>query len=49
MDTDEGIRTTREIAKSIQLAQGRARVGSMEHLQRGLVSPPAVDRGSRGT
>ena len=47
MDTDEGARTTREIAESIRLTQGRVRAGSMGHLSRGPGQPPTAERGTR--
>ena len=48
MDTDEGARTTREIAESIRLAQGRACTGSVGHIPRGLTLPTVMDSGSGG-
>ena len=48
MDTDEGARTTREIAESVRLAQGRARAGSVGHIPRGLALLAVMDSGSGG-
>ena len=47
MDTDEGARTTREIAEGIRLAQGRARVGSVGHQPGSLLLPLMADRGNQ--
>ena len=46
MDTDEGARTTREIAENIRMAQGRVRAGSVGHIPRDLTLPSAGDRES---
>ena len=48
MDTDEGARTTREIAENIRMAQGRVRAGSVGHVPRGLTLPSVRDQESRG-
>ena len=47
MDTDEGVRTTREIAENIRLAQGRVRAGSVGHVPRDLTLPSAGDQERR--
>ena len=47
MDTDEGARTTREIAENIRVAQRRVRAGSVGHLPRDLTLPSARDQESR--
>ena len=47
MDTDEGARTTREIAENIRVAQGRVRAGSVGHLPRDLTLPAAGGTESR--
>ena len=41
MDTDEGARTTREIAENIRIAQGRVRAGSVGHMPRDSTLPLA--------
>ena len=41
MDTNEGARTTREIAENIRRAQGRVRAGSVGHVPRDLTLPSA--------
>ena len=47
MDTDEGARTTREIAENIRMAQGRVHAGSVGHVPRDLTLPSAVDQEGR--
>ena len=47
MDTDEGARTTREIAENIRIAQGRVRAGSVGHMPRDSTLPLARDREER--
>ena len=47
MDTDEGARTTREIAENIQMAQGRVRAGSVGHVPKDLTLPSTGDQESR--
>ena len=47
MDTDEGARTTREIAENIRRAQGRVCAGSEGHAPRDLTLLAAEDRGVR--
>ena len=47
MDTDEGARTTREIAENIRRAQGRVRAGSVGHVLRDLTLLSAEDGGVR--
>ena len=47
MDTDEGARTTREIAENIQRVQGRVRAGSVGHVPRDLTLPSAGDQEGR--
>ena len=47
MDTDEGARTTREIAENIRMAQGRVRAGSVGHVPRDLTLPSVGDQESR--
>ena len=47
MDTDEGARTTGEIAENIRMAQGRIRAGSVGHVPRDLALPYAGDQESR--
>ena len=49
MDTDEGARTTRQIAENIRRAQGRTRAGSVGHTPRDLTFSLAGDQESRGT
>ena len=44
MDTDEGARTTREIAENIRMAQGRVRAGSVGHIPRDLTRPLVGDQ-----
>ena len=41
MDTDEGARTTREIAENIRRAQGRGHAGSVGHVPKDLTLPSA--------
>ena len=41
MDTDEGARTTREIAENIRRVQGRGRAGSVGHVPKDLTLPSA--------
>ena len=48
MDTDEGARTTREIAENILMVQGRARTGLVGHIPRGLTLPSVRGQESRG-
>ena len=47
MDTDEGARTTREIAENIRMVQGRVRAGSVGHVPRDLTLPSVGDQESR--
>ena len=47
MDTDEGARTTREIAENIRMAQGRVRAVSVGHVPRDLTLPSAGDQEGR--
>ena len=47
MDTDEGARTTREIAENIRRAQGRMRSGSVGHMPRDLTLPSTGDQAGR--
>ena len=47
MDTDEGARTTREIAENIRQAQGRVRAGSVGHVPRDLTLPSVGDQEGR--
>ena len=47
MDTDEGARTTREIAEIIQMAQGRVHAGSVGHVPRDLTLPSVGDQEGR--
>ena len=47
MDTDEGARTTWEIAENIRMAQGRVRAGSVGQVPRDLTLPSAGDQESR--
>ena len=47
MDTDEGARTTQEIAENIRMAQGRMRAGSVGHVPRDLSLQSAEDREGR--
>ena len=47
MDTDEGARTTREIAENIRRAQGRGRAGSVGHIPKDLTLPSAGGQENR--
>ena len=47
MDTDEGARTTQEIAENIRMAQGRKRAGSVGHVPRDLTLPSVGDQEGR--
>ena len=47
MDTDEGARTTREIAENIRRAQGRVRAGSVGHVPKDLTLPSAGGQENR--
>ena len=47
MDTDEGARTTREIAENIRRAQGRVHSGSVGHEPRDLTLPSVRDQEER--
>ena len=49
MDTDEGAKTTREIAENIRIAQGRVRAGSVGHVPRDLTLPSVGDQEGRKT
>ena len=47
MDTDEGARTTREIAENIRMVQGRMRAGSVGHVPRDLTLQSVGDQEGR--
>ena len=49
MDTDEGARTTREIAENVRMVQGRVRAGSVGHVPRDLTLPSVGDQEGRRT
>ena len=49
MDTNEGARTTREIAENVRRAQGRVRAGSVGHVPKDLTLPSAGAQEGRRT